>query len=168
MPLSRVLVALGVGHVGSEVAELLARHFGNIDSLMAATEEDLTEIPSIGPKIAATLVAYFENESNQCVLEKLRRAGVAFEDESRREPEQRMLEGLRFVLTGRLQHFSRSQIEERIKGQGGVVSGSVSGRTDYLVSGEDAGSKLADAERLGIKTLTEEEFLILSEKGPKV
>ena len=167
-PLSRVLVALGVGLVGSEVAEVLARHFGTIDALMAATEEDLTVIPSIGPKIAATVVAYFENESNRRVIEKLRRAGVALEDESGPEPKERLLEGLRFVLTGRLERYSRSQIEERIKEQGGSVSGSVSRRTDYLVSGEDAGSKLADAERLGIKTLTEEEFLMLAEQGPMV
>jgi DNA ligase (NAD+) len=166
-PLSRVLVALGVGHVGSEVAELLARRFRTINALMAAVEDDLTAIPSIGPKIADTVVAYFESESNRRVIEKLRQAGVRLEDEAGPEPEDQLLAGLRFVVTGRLQGFSRSQIEVRIKELGGAVSGSVSRRTDYLVLGEGAGSKLADAERLGIKTLTEEEFLRLMERGPE-
>ena len=165
-PLSRVLVALGIGHVGSEVADLLARRFRTIDALMAATEVDLSSIPSIGPKIAEAVVAYFRNESNRRVVEKLRKAGVRLEDEARPEPAEQILAGMRFVVTGRLQSFSRSQIEGRIKELGGAVSGGVSGKTDYLVAGEDAGSKLADAQRLEVKTLTEKEFLDLAEKGP--
>ena len=160
-PLSRVLVALGIDHVGSEVAELLARHFGTVDALMKATEEDLSAIPSIGPKIAAAVVAYFENESNRKVIEKLRAVGVQLEDEARPEPAEQLLADMRFVVTGRLQSFSRSQIEERIKELGGAVSGGVTGKTDYLIAGEDAGSKLADANRLEVKTLTEQEFLDL-------
>ena len=165
-PLSRVLVALGIGHVGSEAADLLARRFRTIDALMAATEDDLSTIPSIGPKIAEAVVAYFRNESNGKVVEKLRKAGVRLEDEARPEPAEQILAGMRFVVTGRLQSFSRSQIEGRIKELGGAVSGGVSGKTDYLVAGEDAGSKLADAQRLEVKTLTEQEFLDLAEKGP--
>ena len=165
-PLSRVLVALGIGHVGTEVADLLARRFRTIDALMAATEVDLSSIPSIGPKIAEAVVAYFRNESNRRVVEKLCKAGVRLEDEARPEPAEHILAGMRFVVTGRLQSFSRSQIEGRIKELGGAVSGGVSGKTDYLVAGEDAGSKLADAQRLEVKTLTEEEFLDLAEKGP--
>ena len=160
-PLSRVLVALGIGHVGAEVAELLARHFNNIDALMVASEEELTAIPSIGPKIASAVVAYFRNESNRKVIKKLRAAGVRLEDEARQEPTERPLDGMRFVVTGRLQNFSRSQIEDKIKESGGAVSGSVSRKTDYLVAGEDAGSKLADAQELDVKTLTEEELLSL-------
>jgi DNA ligase (NAD+) len=163
-PLSRVLVALGVGHVGSEVAELLARHFGSIESLAEATEDELTAIPSIGPKIAATVVAYFENESNRRVLEKLRTAGVRLEDEASPEPARQSLAGLRFVVTGRLQSFSRSQIEDAIKETGGAVSGSVSRKTDYLVAGEDAGAKLADAGALGVSILTEDDFRKLVEE----
>ena len=162
-PLSRVLVALGIGHVGSEVAELLARHFGSIDSLMQAGEEELTSIPSIGPKIAATVVAYFGNESNRRVVEKLRAAGVRLEDALRPEQAKQVFAGLRFVVTGRLDRFSRSEIEDRIKELGGAVSGSVSSKTDYLVAGEAAGSKLADAETLGVDILTEENFLTLVE-----
>ena len=163
-PLARLLVALGIGHVGAEVAELLARHFGSMDALMTAGEEELTSIPSIGPKIASTVVAYFENESNRRVIEKLRQAGVRLQDEARSEPAGQPLAGLRLVVTGRMERFSRSQIEDKIKGAGGAVSGSVSKRTDYLVAGEDAGSKLADADRLGVKVMSEEEFLALVER----
>ena len=165
-PLSRVLVSLGIGHVGSEVAELLARHFGTVDALMAASETDLTAIPSIGPKIAATVVAHFKSESNRRVIGKLRAAGVRLEDEASPASMEQTLGGMRFVVTGRMQNFSRSQIEDRIKELGGAVSSSASGRVDYLVVGEDPGSKLVDAQALGVKTLTEEELLALIEKRP--
>ena len=163
-PLARVLVALGIGHVGGEVAELLARHFGSMDALMAATEDELTPIPSIGPKIAEAVTAYFNNESNKGVIEKLRKAGVRLEDEARGEPEAYHLAGMRFVVTGRLQEFSRSEIEDRIKELGGAVSGSISRKTDYLVAGEDAGSKLADAHELEVDVLDEEGFSKLVEE----
>ena len=162
-PLARVLVGLGIGHVGSEVAELLARHFGSIEALMDATEEDLVTIPTIGPKIAASVAAYFRNEPNRRVVEKLRRLGVRLADEVRAEPKTQPLPGMRFVVTGRLQGFSRSQIEGKIKELGGAVGGSVSRNTDYLIAGEDAGSKLADAEGLDVKVIGEEEFLSLVE-----
>ena len=157
-PLARVLVALGIGHVGGEVAELLARHSGTMDDLMKTTEEELTSIPSIGPKIADSVVAYFANESSRRVIEKLRAAGVRLEDERERAPVERPLAGLRFVVTGRLQSLSRSQVEDRIKELGGAVSGSVSRKTDYLIAGEDAGSKLDSARALDVDVLTEEKF----------
>ena len=165
-PLARVLTALGIDHVGFEVAEALSRHFRTIDALMSASEEDLSQVPSIGPKIAASVTAYFANESNRAVVEKLRNADVHMEDEDRPEPGEQSLAGRRFVVTGRLAGFSRSQAEGRIKDAGGAVSGSVSKRTDYLVAGEDAGSKLTDAEKLGITILAEDEFIILLEQGP--
>ena len=163
-PLFRVLVGLGIGHVGWEVADLLARRFQSMDALAEATEEDLTAIPSIGPKIAASVVAYLNNPSNLEVIEKLRRAGVRLENEAREAPVSQALAGLRFVVTGRLQGFSRSEMEGRIKELGGAVSGSVSRNTNYLIAGEDAGSKLADAETLEIPIITEEEFLDLADK----
>ena len=162
-PLARVLVGLGIGHVGSEVADLLARHFGSIEALMDATEEDLVTIPTVGPKIAASVAAYFRNEPNRQVVEKLRQSGVRLADEVRAEPTAQPLAGMRFVVTGRLQGFSRSQIEGKIKELGGAVGGSVSHNTDYLIAGEDAGSKLADAEGLDVKVIGEEEFLSLVE-----
>lgn len=161
-PLARLLTALGVRHVGSEVGELLARHFTTMDDLMAATDESLTAIPSIGPRIAESVVGYFANEGNRAVIEKLREARVRLEDEPRDEPAEQPLVGLRFVVTGRLERYSRSQIEGRIKELGGAVSGSVSKRTDYLVAGADAGSKLADAQNLEVKVLTEDEFLAMA------
>ena len=164
-PLSRVLVALGIGHVGSEVADLLARHFGTMEALMAATEEDLSAIPTVGPKIAASVVAYFRTEGNRKVIDKLRDAGVRLADEERAEPSEQVLAGIRFVVTGRLPGFSRSEIEGRIKDLGGSVGSSVSRNTSYLVAGEDAGSKLADAEQLGVEVLDEETFLKLASGG---
>ncbi len=164
-PLARVLTALGIDHVGFEVAEALSRHFRTIDALMSATEEDLSQVPSIGPKIAASVSAYFANESNRAVVRKLRDSGVKMADEDRPDPGQQSLAGLRFVVTGRLASFSRSQAEGRIKDAGGAVSGSVSKRTSYLVAGEDAGSKLADAEKLGIPVIDEDEFVAILEQG---
>ena len=163
-PLARLLVALGIGHVGYEVAEMLARHFGGIDALLSAGEEEMTDIPSIGPKIASSVAAYFANESNRRVIEKLRAAGVRVADEARTRPAGQLLAGLRFVVTGRLRDFSRPQIEERIKELGGAVSGNVSSKTDFLVAGEDAGSKLSDAQALETAVLTEDEFMALVEQ----
>ena len=157
-PLARVLTALGIGHVGGEVAELLARHFRSIDALAAATDEHLTAIDGVGPKITKSLTSYFANESNLAVIEKLRSAGVRLEDESVEEPGVQPLEGLTFVVTGRLSGFSRSEIGARIKELGGTVTGSVSKKTSYLLAGEDAGSKLADAERLEVPVIDEHGF----------
>ena len=157
-PLARVLTALGIGHVGGEVADLLARHFRSIDALAAATDEDLTAIDGIGPKIADSLVSYFANEGNRAVIEKLRNAGVRLEDEAAEELGTKPLEGLTFVVTGRLSGFSRSEIGVRIKELGGSVTGSVSRKTSYLLAGEDAGSKLADAESLEVPVIDEQGF----------
>ena len=165
-PLARVLTALGIDHVGFEVADALSRHFRTIEAIMGATEEGLSAVPSIGPKIAASVSAYFANESNRAVVDKLRERGVQMADEERPEPGEQSLAGLRFVVTGRLANFSRSQAEGRIKDAGGAVSGSVSKRTDYLVAGEDAGSKLADAEKLDVEIIDEDEFVTLLEHGP--
>ena len=168
-PLSRVLVALGIRHVGGEVAELLARSFTTIDNLMSADEEALTAIPTIGPRIAESVVSYFRNDANRQVVEKLRAARVRLEDEPSAAPTEQPFVGLRFVVTGRLERFSRSQIQDTIKQYGGAVSGSVSKNTDYLVAGEGGGSKLADAERLEVKVLTEDEFLgKLRESGVEI
>ena len=160
-PLARVLVALGIRHVGGEVAELLAREFTTIDNLMAADEEALIAIDSIGPRIAESVVSYFGNEANRQVVEKLREAGVRLEDEERVVPTEQPFIGMRFVVTGRLEQFSRSQVQGLIKQYGGAVSGSVSKNTSYLVAGEGGGSKLADAQRLEVAVLTEDELLAM-------
>ena len=160
-PLARVLVALGIRHVGGEVAELLAREFTTIDKLMAADEDALISIDSIGPRIAESVVSYFGNEANRQVVEKLRAAGVRLEDEERVVPTEQPFVGMRFVVTGRLEQFSRSQVQDLIKQYGGAVSGSVSKNTSYLVAGEGGGSKLADAQRLEVEVLTEDELLAM-------
>lgn len=161
-PLARVLVALGIGFVGEEVADVLARRFGTIDGLIAASTEDMLAVPGVGPKIAASVESYFSETSNLAMIEKLRGAGVNLADEERGESQEQILAGLRFVVTGRLQRFSRSGIQDRIKDLGGSVSGSVSKRTDYLVVGEDAGgSKLDAAGQMGVTTLDEDGFLDL-------
>ncbi|PKB67828.1 MAG: hypothetical protein BZY82_02055 [SAR202 cluster bacterium Io17-Chloro-G3] len=168
-PLSRLLTALGIRHVGTEVADSLADRFGNIDNLIAASEEELLAIPAIGPKIVQSVSEYFSSDSNRKVLDKLKQAGVNTKNggiESRSKPIQQILTGLRFVVTGRLENFSRSDIQDLIKQLGGSVSSSVSSRTNYLVAGDDAGSKLSDAARLGIVILTEDDFNAMVDQRP--
>ena len=156
--LTRVLVALGIDLVGGEVAALLARQFGSIEAIMDVTDEELVAINAIGPKIAASVVSYFSNPSNVAVVNKLAEAQVNLVEETSAVASPTPLEGLRFVVTGRLSTYSRSDIQDRIKELGGAVSGTVSRRTNYLVAGEDAGSKLVQANELGIRVLSETEF----------
>ena len=159
--LARVIFALGILHVGEQYAELLAEHFNSIDDLAKASEEDLSAIPSIGPKIAESIVAFFRQKGNRRIIEKLRKAKVKLEREKVEEakPEELSLAGLEFVLTGKLESFSRSEAEAKIKALGGKAGSDVTKKTSYVVVGADPGSKLAEAEKLGIKTLSEAEFL---------
>ncbi len=166
-PLSRVLVALGIAHVGSEVARALARHFGSMDRIRNAEREELEELNMIGPKIAESVCDYFENPSNIEVVDKLASAGVNMVEDSVESNGNgaASLKDMRFVVTGRLANYSRSAIQDRIKELGGSVTGSVSKKTDYLVAGEEAGSKLSEAQKLGVKVLSEEEFESLVSQG---
>jgi len=167
-PLSRVIFALGILHVGEEYAELLAENFSSIDDLAKANKEDLLSLPSIGPKIADSIVAFFRQEGNKRIIEKLRKAGVRLEREKVEEakPEELALGGLEFVLTGKLESFTRQEAEARIKALGGKAGSDVTKETSYLVVGVDPGSKLAKSQKLGIKTLSETEFLkLLNQKG---
>ena len=162
-PLARVIFALGILHVGDQYAELLADHFANIDDLAKASEQDLSRIPSIGPKIAESIVVFFRQEGNRRIIEKLRKAGVKLERENvGEEPVSSLpLAGLEFVLTGKLESFARSEAAARIKALGGKAGSDVTRKTSYVVVGADPGSKLAKAEKLGTKTLSEAEFLRL-------
>ncbi len=167
-PLSRVIFALGITHVGEETAELLAEHFHSIDELAKASREQLMEIPSIGPKIADSIVAFFRQEQNHNIIEKLRRKGVRLE-EKKAEAKELPLAGLEFVITGRLESSTRQQAEARIKALGGKAGSDVTRKTNYLVVGAEPGSKLDRARALGIKQLTEAEFLeLLREAEEKV
>ncbi|MCH8090050.1 MAG: NAD-dependent DNA ligase LigA [Chloroflexi bacterium] len=167
-PLARVLFALGIFHVGGETAELLARQFVDIDALAAATEEELQAIPTIGPKIAQSVVAFFGEESNRKVIEKLRQAGVNLKSDARPASGPLPWAGKQFVVTGKLDTLSRNQAESAIKDLGGAVGSSVSKKTDYLVAGADAGSKLGKAQALGTPILDEQAFTrMLEEAGSK-
>ena len=171
-PLSRIIYALGIFHVGSEMADLLAQRYASLDQLAKATLEDLTSIPGIGPKIAESIVDYFTVERNMEVIGKLRDAGVRLFQETpdgdgggagRDLP----LGGLSFVLTGTLSSLSRSQAEKRVKELGGATSSGVTRKTSYLVVGQDPGSKIENAQRLGTELLDEDAFLrLLGESAP--
>ncbi len=164
-PLSRLIFALGIRHVGGETAELLAKHFGSIDRLAEASREGLLTVPSIGPKIADSILAFFRQEENKRIIQRLKDAGVSPEEEEA-GLEGLPLAGQEFVITGRLDTSSRSEAEARIKALGGTVKSDITRKTTYLVAGAEPGSKLARARALGIKQLTEEEFLkLLGEKA---
>ncbi len=162
-PLARVIFALGIIHVGEEYAELLAKNFSSIDDLSIASQENLLSLPSIGPKIANSIVTFFRQEGNKRIIEKLRKAKVRLEGEKAEEvtPEELPLAGLEFVLTGKLESFTRQEAEARVKALGGKAGSDVTRKTSYLVVGVDPGSKLAKAQNLGIKTINEVEFLKL-------
>jgi DNA ligase (NAD+) len=164
-PLARVLFALGIRHVGSEMAEILAGHFGSLDALAAADVEELSATPTVGPKIAESVNAWFQDESNRRLVEKLRRAGVRLEAAiaaAREGP----LSGLSFVVTGTLSRWSRNEAEGLIKSLGGAAGSSVTKKTGYLVVGESPGSKLQKAQQYGTNLLNEEEFVrFLRERG---
>ncbi|HEU0022894.1 MAG TPA: NAD-dependent DNA ligase LigA [Dehalococcoidia bacterium] len=164
-PLARILFALGIFHVGSEVAELLARRYASIDQLMQATADDLDEIQGIGPKIASSVVGYFQLPGNRAVIERLRRAGVKLEQELAVVNQDDLpWRGLTFVVTGTLSSMTRRDAEGRVKSLGGAATASVTRKTSYLVAGESPGSKLDTANRLGTMVLDEEAFLNLLER----
>jgi DNA ligase (NAD+) len=152
-PLQRVLLGLGIRHVGERTAQALAEEFGSMDALMAATEEELTRVNDIGPKVAATVREFFSNERNVALVERLRGFGLTFTAEKKERGTK--LAGLTFVLTGTLPTLTREEAKERIERAGGKVSGSVSKKTSYVVAGEEAGSKLATAEKLGVTVVDE-------------
>ena len=152
---ARLLTALGIRGVGSTVAQLLIDHFGSLDALAAASREELEAIPGIGPKLAASVVEWFRRETNRRVVEKLKAAGVRTEAKKAAPVGPQPLAGLTFVITGTLPTMSRQQAKAFIEAHGGRVTGSVSGKTDYLVAGERAGSKLTKAEKLGVPVIDE-------------
>jgi len=157
-PLHKWITALGIPLVGEKTAYVLAQNFRSLKKLAEADVDQLTQIPGIGEEIARSIVEYFRNEKTKEILEKLEKAGVKLEEEKSTETSE-ALKGLTFAVTGTLKNFSRSEIEEFIIAHGGKVTDSVSRKTDYLIVGENPGSKLARAQQLGVKILTEEEFL---------
>jgi len=159
-PLARVIFALGIRHVGSETAEILAKNFGSIDKLAKASEEELMTVPTIGPKIAESVAAFFRQESNLKVIDKLKKAGVRMQEKvEAAKPRELPLSGKEFVITGKLQSFTRTEAEAKIRELGGSVGSSVTKKTTHLIVGADPGSKLDRARELGTTLLTEEQFL---------
>lgn len=161
-PLRHLIRALGIRFVGDRVAEILAERFGSLEALAAATPEELERIPEIGPKIAASVHAFFRQDQTRALIEKLQAAGVRTSDVA--GPSGGHLQGKTFVLTGTLSKFSRREAEAAVKAAGGRVASQVSRNTDYVVVGDKPGSKLARARELGVPVLDEAGFLRLLEQ----
>lgn len=162
--LQRLLFGIDIRHVGERNAKVLAKHFRSIDSLAAASEEELVAIPEIGPILAASVFEFFHDERNLELIERLRAADVQLEmDASSTAALDERFVGKTFVLTGKLENYTRDEAAKLIEDRGGRVSSSVSKKTDYVVAGEDAGSKLTKAESLGVAVLDEEQFSSLFE-----
>lgn len=154
---SRLIFALGIRQVGEKAAKLLARTFGSLDGLMAASREELTQVRDIGGITAQNIVSWFASPQSQHMIQRLREAGVNFNAAAAQEDSR--FAGLTFVLTGTLSQLTRDEATEKIEARGGKVSGSVSKKTTYVVAGENAGSKLNKANAFGIPVLTEDAFL---------
>jgi DNA ligase (NAD+) len=165
-PLGRVLFALGLRNVGEHVAGLLASHLRSIDRTLNASADDLQEIPEIGPTVARSVVEFFANTANRAVVDRLRRAGVkALTGEAAPQPGDDRFQGKTFVFTGSLEGLTRSEAEEKVRARGGRAASSVSKKTDYVVAGPGAGSKLAKAEQLGVQVISEADFLGMCEEA---
>jgi DNA ligase (NAD+) len=159
LPLQRVIYGLAIRFVGERTAEFLSEHFGSMDALMKAGEEELQEVNEVGPRIAKSIVEFFQEPRNRELVEQLRKAGLTFAGKKKERGTK--LSGKTFVLTGTLSLYSREEAKKIIEDAGGRVSGSVSKKTDYVVAGTDAGSKLDKAKELGVAVIGEQEMEVL-------
>lgn len=158
-PFEKVLYAIGIRHVGERTSKILARHFGSIEKLSAASAEELSEINEIGPKIAESIKSFFNDRKSKILIDKLISSGLTFSfDKSSPIISVNIIEGKIFVLTGTLKNYTRERATELIENYGGRVTSSVSKKTDYVLVGKDAGSKLEKAKLLGVTIIDEEEF----------
>ena len=155
-PLERVIYGLGIRFVGERTAQFLAEHFGSLDAIMKASAEELQEVNEVGPRIAESIAEFFSDEHNRQLVNDLRKAGLTLTGQKKEKGTQ--LAGKTFVLTGTLARHSRDEAKKKIEDAGGRVSGSVSKKTDYVVAGSDAGSKLDKARELGVAVIDEEEM----------
>lgn len=156
--LYRLITALGIRHVGAKASKILARKYKTMEALSMATAEELSTINDIGPIVANSIREFFDQEQTKDLLEKLKQAGVNMESLEQEENIDNRFEGKTFVLTGSLEKYSRNEATDIIEKFGGKTSGSVSKKTDYVLAGEEAGSKLAKAEKLGITIINENQF----------
>ncbi len=159
--LPRFVFGLGIRHVGEATAKALARHFGKLDDIMAATEEQLVGVSDVGPIVAKSLRTFFDQAHNREVVEQLRACGVTWEEGEPAAAAPQPLLGKTFVITGTLPTLSRDQAKDMVEAAGGKVAGSVSKKTDYVVAGADAGSKLIKAQELGLAVIDEARLLTL-------
>ncbi|HTW58832.1 MAG TPA: NAD-dependent DNA ligase LigA [Terriglobales bacterium] len=156
LPLERVIYGLGIRMVGERTAQFLAEHFGSMEALASASVEELQDVNEVGPRIAESIVEFFSNAANRKLIERLGKSGLAFKGKKKERGTK--LAGKTFVLTGTLAHFTRDEAKSLIEDAGGKVTGSVSKKTDYVVAGADAGSKLDKAKELGIVVIDEKEL----------
>jgi DNA ligase (NAD+) len=156
LPLERVIYGLGIRMVGERTAQFLAEHFGSLDAIMNASAEELEEVNEVGPRIAESIVEFFADEHNRRLVNDLRKAGLTFTGQKKEKGTK--LAGKTFVLTGTLERHTRDEAKKMIEDAGGRVSGSVSKKTDYVVAGSDAGSKLDKARELGVSVIGEDEL----------
>jgi len=156
LPLERVIYGLGIRMVGERTAQFLAEHFGSMEAFESAGVEELQDVNEVGPRIAESIVEFFSIAANRKLVERLREAGLTLTGQRKRRGTK--LAGKTFVLTGTLGHFTRDEAKKMIEDAGGKVTGSVSKKTDYVVAGADAGSKLDKAKELGVKVINEEEM----------
>ncbi len=163
--LARFIYALGIRNVGEATAKDLARHFGTLDNFMAADEERLQLVPDVGPIVAQSIVAFFNEKHNVDVIKQLRSAGVQWMEHEGEATGELPLNGKTFVLTGTLPSMSREEAKAKLEALGAKVAGSVSKKTDYVVAGAEAGSKLDKAHELGVLVIDEQGLLQLLEKS---
>jgi len=156
LPLERVIYGLGIRMVGERTAQFLAEHFGSMDALMAASEEELQVVNEIGPRVSQSIREFFDEPKNVALVERLRKAGLTFKGEKKQRGT--ALAGKTFVLTGTLERHTRDEAKKLIEDAGGKVAGSVSKKTDYVVAGAEAGSKLDKAKELGVAVIGEKEM----------
>jgi len=156
LPLERVIYGLGIRFVGERTAQFLAEHFGNMDDLVKADEEELQQVEEVGPRIAKSIVEFFAEPKNRELVEELRAAGLTLRGKKKERGTK--LADKTFVLTGTLANYSRDEAKKMIEDAGGKVTGSVSKKTDYVVAGADAGSKLDKAKGLGVTVIDEKQM----------
>jgi DNA ligase (NAD+) len=164
-PFSRLLFAVGVRHVGAGIAQLITHNLNTIELLERASEETLSQIQGVGPRIAESVVRFFQDKHNRRLIERLKTAGLTVSERSLKVAKNSPFSGKTVVLTGTLSSMSRDEAKEKIESLGGKITGSISKQTDFLVVGADAGSKLGKAKSLGVQTLDEGAFLKLLQQN---
>ncbi len=161
-PLWRLIAGLGIRHIGAQTAQVVTERFGSLDAIMEASQAELDAVEQVGEKVAESVYEFCHNDRNIAVIRELLAAGVRPELPKKTKTKGK-LAGKTIVVTGTLQNFSREQIEQVIRDAGGKASSSVSKNTDFVLAGENAGSKLDKANQLGVKIISEKEFLTLTD-----